>query len=85
MNQNIISNNKTDEINNNTCSENYVDIKEFIEQEYNKENNFNLNLFNKEGKESSSNNKNLNFYSHSFVRNEFSEFKEIKLNKNMIK
>ena len=61
---------------NNTYS--YDDIDETIEQEFNKENEFNLNIFNNkitEGPESTTNNTNLNFYSHSAVRNDYAEFK----------
>ena len=71
-------NNRRMENNNGNETLNSEESEQIIDQEYNEENEFNLNLFNNElteGKQSSNNNTNLNFYSHTKVRNDYAEFK----------
>ena len=71
-------NNRRMENNNGNETLNHEEIEQIIDQEYDEENEFNLNLFNNElteGKKSSNNNTNLNFYSHTKVRNDYAEFK----------
>ena len=53
---------------------NDLEMNEILSQEFNTENDFNVNMFNNENK-GNSNNTNLNYYSHSMVRNDFAEFK----------
>ena len=53
-------------------------INEIINQEYNTENDFSINMLDKteiQGETNSTNNTNFNYYSHSAVRNDYLEFK----------
>ena len=55
----------------------HEEINQILEQEYHTENDFNLYIFDKNNDTESikTNNTNLNYYSHSPIRNEFAEFK----------
>ena len=76
LNKRKLQKNDTNDSNTFENSLDYEDIEEIIEQEYNGENDFSVNLFNNELTKDSSNNKtNLNYYSHSKIRNDFAEFK----------
>ena len=69
--------NDTNNITNNSF--NGEEISEIIEQEFNNEIDFNINLFQKQEQQndtnSTNNYTNLNYYSHSLVRNDYSEYK----------
>ena len=69
--------NDTNNITNNSFKE--EEISEIIEQEFNNEIDFNINLFQNQEQQndtnSTNNYTNLNYYSHSLVRNDYSEFK----------
>ena len=50
--------------------------EEFIDAEYDEENDFSIYLFNNElNEEKSANNTNLNYYSHSIIKNDYAQFK----------
>ena len=70
---------KSYEINSDQNSEDEIEMDDSISQEYNTNNDFNLYLYNNEaGKDELNilmNNTNLNYYSHSIVRNEYLECK----------
>ena len=63
----ILENNDTDQ----------EEINQILEQEYNTDNDFNIYIFNRDNdnETSKTNNTNLNYYTHSPIRNDYAEFK----------
>jgi hypothetical protein len=70
-----LGNNDTNETNILDNSTDNAEINEILTQDFNRENDFSLNMFNNEESEGEANNTNLNYYSHSMVRSDYAEFK----------